>query len=326
MRKVTFFYRNIKVGYSINKVFHTITSQFENKEELQVPCYRANFISLFRNLLFVWKHRDKNGINHITGDIHYCIIALIGCTTVLTIHDTSAYDHAKSSLKRLFIKYFWFRIPLLLADKVVCISEYTKRSVERFTKREDILVIYNPIDPVFRESTRSFNSLHPNILLVGTAWNKNILRTLEAVSNINCHVTIIGKLSNDIISKLDSFKIMYSNKIDLTDEEIFIEYCNCDIVCFCSLYEGFGMPIIEANKVRRNIVTSHIPPLREIASDSALYVNPYNVNEISCAITSLISDEILREKLLVNGDLNILKFNLSFISKQYSLLYTNFSF
>lgn len=318
--KITYFYRNDKAGYSIKKVSDLYVNQMEDKEVFKMPSQYASIGSILKNMWFTFKHRNRKGINHITGDIHYCIIPLLFCKTVLTIHDTCVYDRA-NGLKKIIFKYLWYKIPLLFATKVVCISESTKHSIMRFTKRTDIKIIYNAVDPSIHFSHRQFDTNRPNILLIGTNWNKNITRTLIAISTIKCHITIIGELSEEHLEVLKKYKISYTNKIHLTDKEINTEYQNTDIVSFCSVYEGFGMPIIEANASGRIIITSNIAPMTEIGRDSAVYVNPYNIDEISKAFKSIISNESYRLMYIKLGLKNIERFNLNNIVQQYKDLY-----
>lgn len=253
--KITYFNRNLKCGYSIAKVFNTVTNEIAKDqiiEQYYVPEHRANFKSIFKNIFYVFKHRNKKGINHITGDIHYCLIALIGCKTVLTIHDLSAYYCQQNTFKKAIAKLLWFKLPLLIANKVVCISEHTKSELLKICKRKDIEVIYNAVDPSFLiDENHVFRSSMPVILHVGTAWNKNLKNTIRALLSISCHICIIGKVEESIIMFLEENKISYSIKVGLSDLELLDEYKNCDLVSFCSLYEGFGMPIVEANAIGR---------------------------------------------------------------------------
>lgn len=191
---ITYFYRNHKAGYSIKKVSDLYVNQMEDKEIYEMPSPYASMMSILKNIWFTFKHRNKTGINHITGDIHYCIIPLMFCKTVLTVHDTVVYDNYKG-LKKIILKYLWFKIPFLLATKIVCISENTKDSITRFTKRKDIMVIPNAVEPNYQFVPYTFNDKLPNILIIGTNWNKNIERTIDAISNIKCRLTIIGKLT-----------------------------------------------------------------------------------------------------------------------------------
>ena len=104
MRKVIFIQRNKKAGFSIDKVARPIIENTDNKEELSVPSSGAGLQDLFKNLIFVLKHRDKKAIHHITGDIHYCLLSLIGCKTVLTVHDTVTLDYNTKKNIKYYIK------------------------------------------------------------------------------------------------------------------------------------------------------------------------------------------------------------------------------
>lgn len=323
-KKVTYFYRNNKAGYSIAKVMQTVTKEIAKEtdiEEFFVPEHRAQFIHVLKNILYVFKHRNKKGINHITGDIHYCIIALIGCKTVLTIHDLSYFRFTKNKFKRWILRFLWFDIPLLLADRVVCISKTVEEELHNITKRKDIKIIYNALSQDFTPRTKTFNTNQPIILQIGTAWNKNIERLIYSLKDINCQLRIIGTMTDKINKLLDETKINYTCQSDLTHEQIVQEYLNCDIVAFCSLYEGFGMPIIEGNSVGRCIVTSNLDPMKEVAGDAAVLINPYDINSIREAFLEIISDENLQNKMIKKGIENASRFKVDIIASSYLNIY-----
>ena len=320
---IVYFHRNIRAGFSINKVTKSYTSLIHNKVEHYVPSYRALPFSILNNLWFVRRHRKKYQINHITGDIHYCMISLIGCKSVLTVHDTNSVTYgSKSHFYKWFRRIFWFTIPLKIATKVTCISNETKRHLEQITKRKDIEVIMNPISPGFKPYIKEIISNPPNVLLVGTNYKKNVIRTIRALEGINCILTIIGTIDERIVSELSNCHIKYVNKTNLSDEEIISEYINCDVVSFASLFEGFGMPIIEAQAIGRVVVTSNIPPMNEVAnSKNAILVNPYSVESIREGLIRAISDDNLRNSLIKEGLNNVQKFKPENIAKLYQALY-----
>lgn len=318
--KITYFYRNHEVGFSIKKVADLYVNRMKDKEIYEMPSPYASIKSILKNMWFTFKHRNKKGINHITGDIHYCIIPLVFCKTVLTVHDTVVYDNY-NGIKKFILKYLWFKIPFSLATKIVCISESTKESVARFTKRKDIIVIPNAVDPSYEYVPYKFNEKAPNILIIGTSWNKNVERTIDAVSNINCKLSIIGELSNSQKKKIKERNCIYSNRVNLSNEEIKQEYIHCDIVSFCSLYEGFGMPIIEGNAIGRPVITSVKSPMSDIAGGSALLVDPYNTQDIHDKILQYINSPSLRLKYIKKGLANAKKYNCAYITNQYKKLY-----
>ena len=326
MAKITYFYRSLSSAFSIKKVSQTITSHIDDKEELFVPYTGFNLKTILGNIRYVFKYRNKKGINHITGEIHYCILGLIGCKSVLTVHDTVSLDfHKGSKLKWVILEWLWYRLPLKYATRVICISEETKKYVERLTKRNDIVVIHNAVDSLI-EYSDEVNTERLSILFIGTNLNKNLKRCFEALKGIDCRVVIIGRLSSEHIECLKFNDIDYENKFDLTDEEIREEYKRCNLVSFCSLFEGFGMPIIEANKAGRAVITSNIPVLKEVGGDSAYYVDPESSQEIRVGYMKLLSDKSFRNEMIKKGVANALNYDYSRILPKWLKVYKSIKY
>lgn len=327
MDRIIYFHRNIKAGYSINKVTQTIVRNIPNKEEYFVPAFGGSPWVLLRNYLYVWRRRDKKAINHVTGDIHYCILALIGCKSVLTIHDTVPVDYVKKSVvKRKLIEWIWFRLPIRYATKVVCISDFTKQSIMKFTKRKDIEVIHNAVDPALIRSTRLIEIRKvPNVLIIGTSSNKNLTNTFEALNGLACRVTIIGRLNETQIASLAKNRIAYETKEGLTDAQICSEYEKCDIVSFITLFEGFGMIVAEANKVGRPVICSNISVMKEVGNDAVFYVNPMDIKSMKLGFIELFNNLKLQKALVERGYRNSERFDAQKILKKWEYLYSAIS-
>lgn len=326
MNIITYFHRNHKCGYSIYKVFSIIENQIKKDipiEEYFTPSPKSTPWDVIKNSWFVYKHRNKKGINHITGHIHDTILGLIGCKTVLTIHDTVFLDNVKNPIKRFYKWLFWLYIPVKLSNIITCISQETQKHILENVnvKKEKIKVIYNPIDPSYQFVPKEFNSQRPVILHIGTGWNKNLQRTILALKDIPCHLRIVGNLSPDILELLHTNKIDYSNVCNLTDEEIKQEYIHCDIVNFPSIYEGFGMPIIEGQQTGRVVITSQIEPMMDISGNAAILIDPNNTEKMRKAYISAIQDNNLRNSHIQKGLNNVKRFEASHIAKQYIDLY-----
>ncbi len=324
MKSITFFHRNPKAGYSINKVTQTVISGFDNKEEFYLPYVGGSISVVIKNILYTWKNKNRAAINHMTGDAQYVVLALSGCKSVLTVHDTVSLEFNKMGrLKKLFFEWLWYRLPLRFATKVVCISEETKKCVEKYTSRRDIVVIHNSINPLFEKNEKDHSVKPKNVLLIGTNPNKNIERTIEALKDSDCNITIIGKLSERQRDVLKECRVDYSIKTGLTDQQMVKEYEKADLVSFVSLFEGFGMIVIEANKVGRPVICSDIPVLREVAGDAALFVNPLDVKDIKKGFDRLFNDAQLRKELVEKGYVNVERFTVDSIRKEWIQLYNS---
>ncbi len=327
--QILFFYRNKKAGFSIHKVFNTITAGFNNKEDIiskfEMPVYGASIKNVFNNIRFIYKNRTKKGINHITGDIHYGILGLIGCKSVLTVHDLVLLENTRNKLKKFILFIFWYYLPIKMATKVVCISEKTKSSVLKYVKRKDIDVVYNPLDDFFKFEFKEFNKKNPVVLHIGTGWNKNLSAVIKALKGIKCVLRIIGKINEKDLLLLERYKIDYSNGYKLTDKEILEEYVKSDIVSFPSIFEGFGMPVIEGQAIGRVVLTSNITPMTEISGSAVYYVDPNSVESVRNGFLDIINNDKMRLNLIDLGIINVKKFDVSEIVKKYRLIYKKIS-
>ena len=187
--------------------------------------------------------------------------------------------------------------------------------------KQRVYVIPNPVDPGFVYAPKVFNAQHPRILQIGTVERKNLLRTIEALKDLRCHLRIIGNLNKRALQLLNEFHIEYSNASNLTHAEIIEEYRKADIVNFPSTFEGFGMPVIEGQATGRVVVTSNISPMKEVAGEGAYLVDPYSVESIREAYTAILGSPSLRDNLLRKGQENVKKYRAENIACQYLRVY-----
>ncbi len=123
------------------------------------------------------------------------------------------------------------------------------------------------------------------------------------------------------LDALREYKIDFSNEYNISNERLLEKYKECDILSFVSTFEGFGMPIVEANCVERVVITSQLSSMPEVANDAACLVNPYDVADIRKGILLLIRNEQYRNQLIKNGRTNKLRFNADVIAKSYLQVY-----
>ena len=122
---------------------------------------------------------------------------------------------------------------------------------------------------------------------------------------------------------LNKCHVPYKYVFNISEQELADLYAESDIISFPSLYEGFGMPIIEGQLSDSVVLTSNLSPMTEIGRDSVYYVNPYSVNSIRQGFMTLINDGDMRKNLIMKGRENAKRFSCNVIAKQYLELYKN---
>lgn len=322
--RVHHFNRNPGVEYSIEIVFNQIRNFFPKYIKLKNINSTYPNSGLFKkiwNLIEVLL-KEKGEINHVTGDVHYLSIFLPKKGSILTIHDLNLM-YTKKGLTKFIHKWFWLILPISRAQVITAISETTKTEILKYVKcdPDKIKVIYNCISPKFQPFPKAFNSQEPVLLQVGTRANKNIVNLAKALENIDCHLQIIGKPTEEALHELELRKVSFEWISNLTEEQLIEKYKQCDMLTFISTYEGFGLPIIEAQYIERPIITSSISSMPEIAGDGALKVDPYDVSDIRNGIQRIISSKELREMLIEQGRKNRTRFSNKEVAKEYLLLY-----
>ena len=161
----------------------------------------------------------------------------------------------------------------------------------------------------------------PVILQVGARNNKNLSRVAASLSGIPCEFHIIGHLQEADRVELDRAGVRHRVSDELTDDQVLQAYEGCDLLVFASTYEGFGMPIVEANAVGRPVVTSNLEPMVSVAGGAACLVDPYDPESIRCGVLRLIQDSAYREELIQRGFENVKRFSPKAIAEAYLGIY-----
>ena len=276
---------------------------------------------IIRNLLS-FKPAEAD-IYHVTGDVNYLALKLPPDKTVLTIHDLSIL-HYRNGLRRWVLKKLLFDLPARRSKYLTVISQATRDELLKQTgcEAEKIRVIENALDERMKAADKPpFNSACPNILQVGALPYKNVPNLIRAIEGLECTLTLVGEPDEETLRLLREKSISYRNEKSLEGDAMREEYRKADIVTFCSVFEGFGLPIIEAQAMRTPLVTSNIEPMKSVAGDGALLVDPRNPAEIRQAIESIILDYRVREDLVERGLENVKRFDPATIAGSYTKLY-----
>jgi glycosyltransferase involved in cell wall biosynthesis len=229
-----------------------------------------------------------------------------------------------TGIKHKIMGLFWLKIPISRAKFVTTISQASKDEIVKYSGCDPgkITVIPIALSPVYHYVARSYNWEKPTILIIGTAPNKNLKRMFLALSGISCKVLMIGKPEESVREMMKENNLEFEYLTGLSSEQMAEKYRQSDMLVFASLYEGFGMPIIEAQATGLPVVTSNISSMPEVAGEEgAVLVDPYDVNSIRQGIQSIMLDAQLRERLILNGFENVKRFSPQVISNMYYKLY-----
>ena len=156
------------------------------------------------------------------------------------------------------------------------------------------------------------------ILFVGTLQpRKNIKRLIEAFSKLkdkDVDLVVVGKkgwMYDEIINSPSEFGVGNRVKFldSVEDEDLSTFYKNAIFFILPSLYEGFGLPVLEAMEYGCPVITSNVSSLPEAGGDAVLYVNPEDVKDITEKMQKLLQDDSLRKELVAKGREQVKKFS-----------------
>ncbi|MEF3090107.1 glycosyltransferase family 4 protein [Raoultella scottii] len=229
--------------------------------------------------------------------------------TILTVHDLNHIDvdHNTSFLKKIYYRFVLKRA-CRKSCKIFTVSEFSKKRICEWADipSSQVDVVGNGVSAEFHSNIEPHEGNY--ILVVGNRKrHKNELRALEAFSNANLAKDINLYFTGEQSEELDSYiknqhlqdRVFFMGRLD--NNKLASLYKGARMLLFPSLYEGFGLPVIEAMACGTPVITSNTTSLPEVSGDAAILVNPLNVDEIKEAIESLNCNPELCNKLVEKG-------------------------
>jgi glycosyltransferase involved in cell wall biosynthesis len=257
---------------------------------------------------------------------HYVLPPLVRCKSVVTIHDCIHLMFPQYLPNRFALAYARAAIGQAAkrATRVMTVSETSKRDILRYvdTEADKIDVIYNAYDDRFAVEPREEDvvrvrerfQLHDEFVLYAgnVKPHKNVERLIQAFHLVrqsgldHLKLVIIG----DEVSRYAALRrAVHKHQLHkyvrflgyLPEETLAVMYRLAGVFVFPSLYEGFGLPPLEAMASGTPVVTSNISSLPEVAGDAALLVDPYEPAAIADGIARVLTDERIRRELRAKG-------------------------
>lgn len=255
---------------------------------------------------------------------------------VVTIHDLIPIQFSKHYPSGIKGKINWQiqKHSLKKIDSIIAVSKTVKQDIVRLLKiqPEIVSVVYSAASEKFRiiqdkktlgAIRKKYNLTGEFVLYIGNInWNKNILNMTEAVLKSGKELVIIGNAFLDKNNldhpEKESFKSWlekYSNEdkikiigfVETQEMVAIMNLANCLI--FASYYEGFGLPILEAQSCGLPVITSKISATAEIAGEGAILIDPENTQEITRSIEKIFKEKEFKNRLIESGFNNVKRFS-----------------
>lgn len=311
----------IKVGFDISQIIHpggvsgytkNLTEQLQGNKELEMVYFfsslrkrytgRLKNVKKFRlppSLFEVLFNRIRNvGIEKFIGpvDIFHSsdwVQPPTKAKKVTTYHDVAALKFPQwSNPKIVAVNKRRLKIVESEIDKVIAVSNSTKNDLLEVSKlrSDQIEVIYEGVSRDFKpasekdktEFRKKYNLPEKFVMATGgVGERKNIKRIEEAAKGFNLVTT---------------FK-----DITLTDEELPVLYSCAEVLVYTTMYEGFGLPILESMACGTPVITSNVSSLPEVAGDAAVLIDPTDVQGIKESIREILNDDQMKKELIEKG-------------------------
>lgn len=244
---------------------------------------------------------------------------------VATIHDAIMLKHPEWCSTHLRKMKNWvFKRTTQHAKKIIAISHSAVPDLVEYFKipEKNITVVHHGVDPIFKKiipeeiKQNTLNQLKLKkeyILFVGTLQpRKNILRMIQAFLQLpeelrmQYPLVLVGQngwktdeLMQVLANPEHAGQVIWLKQVNF--QTLRILYQSAKLFCFPSLYEGFGLPILEAFASQVPVITSNITSMPEIAGDGAVLVDPYSVEQIKLAMEDILTNENKAAELIQKG-------------------------
>ena len=317
--------------------------KFKNVSFVSNPISQVNYFTKLLSVIYIFfyikiKIKNLDAVEYFTLPF----FKTSNCKNIFTIHDLRKIYFSSFFVNKIAFKFF-FKFFLKKVDKIIVVSNSMKTEMKKIFGKLDISVVYNTIDKKSFESIsvkdilfvkKKYKLPKKFILSVGhLEKRKNYLRLIQAIhilksTNYDIQLYIIGQKADET-SKIKSLikKLNLSSNVkvisDLNDHEVKCFYKLAKLFVFPSIYEGFGIPILESMASNLPIILSNSKVFREITENKYLYFDQFDPLSIANNIKFVLMNKDIQKKMITYGSKRINYFSLNFQKKKLNHFYNN---
>lgn len=304
---------------SIDVIFltsHDVENQevFDELNALKIGKFSGHFWEQFELPLYLKKHNSPLLLNLAnTAPLFYK-------NKISVIHDI-AFERYPQSFSLKFRCVYHFLIPRIISSskRVATVSEFSKIELVNYysINPDKISIVYNATSSFFRKSVNDKLKDERYVLAVSSLnYQKNfhsLIKAFNKIEDSNLKLYLIGDINRnfadqDLINDIESNEnVVFLGRV--SDDELIQYYSSALVFVYPSLYEGFGIPPLEAQACGAPCLVSDVASLPEVCLDSALYCDPFSVEDITEKLNLVIFDKELRNELIEKGFKNIKRFS-----------------
>ncbi len=273
----------------------------------QIFCSQSNLVRYLWQIPAIFKQSNYDVV--LTT---YFVSPIIAKRNVIIVHDLLPYRHPEFFNFRERLQFFFLGWSMKAAWGILVPSQFVKDEITNFypDMKDKIFITSEASDPAIypmtarekRKLESKYKKNSPTLLIFGSKFNKRPVRpVLEGLRFFGKRIKIfLLQPSNNL--KKDDYSDLDLVILDKLSDKQLCEYYNLvDAVIYPTIYEGFGLPVIEAMHSRVPIVTTNILPIRDIAKKSAYYIDLENKNSIKEILEQIMKDKNLRKTKLNYG-------------------------
>ncbi|MCL9781305.1 glycosyltransferase family 4 protein [Vibrio sp. S4M6] len=291
----------------IGRFADEISARFSSSTAVNSACSPASLFNPIALALALAKQK-KEDVAFLPG---YIPPIYSSVPYVFTVHDLNHLDRPENAsfLKSLFYRFF-IKPGCHRAAAVLTVSEFSRQRIIEWSgvAADKVINVGNGVDDAYSPNVEPYSPGHPYLLCVGNRKphkNEPMLIRAFAQAQIDSNIRLLftGNATEELEALISSLglesRVSFYGFVE--EEQLPSLYKGALALVFPSLYEGFGLPVIESMACGTPVITSNCTSLPEVAGDAALLVDPNSKISISSAIEKLVSDEELQESLALRG-------------------------